>query len=65
MLHFAGLDEQINKGVPEFINALTVNAAPFTMHMHPGVNRAFHNDTNGGRFDQESAFLDCKERLHS
>ena len=58
MLHYAGLDERINKGIPEFINALTVNAAPFTMHMHPGVNHAFHNDINGARFDQESACLD-------
>ncbi|MGA0305040.1 MAG: dienelactone hydrolase family protein [bacterium] len=57
MLHYAGLDERINKGIPEFINALTVNAAPFTMHMYPGVNHAFHNDTNGARFDQDSANL--------
>ena len=52
MLHYAGLDERINKGIPKFIKALTVNAAPFTMHVHPGVNHAFHNDTNGARFDQ-------------
>ena len=58
MLYYAGLDERINKGIPEFINALTVNAAPFTMHMQPGVNHAFYNDTNGARFNQESAFLD-------
>ena len=57
ILHYAGLDERINKGIPEFINALTVNAAPFTMHMYPGVNHAFHNDTNGARFDQDSANL--------
>ena len=57
MLHYAGLDERINKGIPEFINALAVNAAPFTMHMYPSVNHAFHSDTNDARFDQDSANL--------
>ncbi|MDG2196378.1 MAG: dienelactone hydrolase family protein [SAR324 cluster bacterium] len=57
VLHYAGLDERINKGIPEFINVLTVNAAPFTMHMYPGVNHTFHNETNGARFDQDSAKL--------
>ena len=54
-LHYACLDERINKGIPEFINALAVNAAPFTMHMYPSVNHAFHSDTNDARFDQDSA----------
>ena len=55
--HYACLDERINKGIPEFINALTVNAAPFTMGIYTNVNHAFHNDTNGVRFDQDSANL--------
>ena len=63
MLHYAGLDERINKGIPEFINALTVNAAPFTMHMYPSVNHAFHNDTNGARFDQVSANLAWQRKV--
>ena len=63
MLHYAGLDERINKGIPEFTNALTVNAAPFSMHVHPGVNHALHNDTKGARFDQESAFLDWQRTV--
>ncbi len=33
--------------------------------MYPSVNHAFHNDTNGARFDQDSANLPGKERLHS
>ena len=34
-LHYAGLDERINKGIPAFTNVLIVTAAPFTMHMYP------------------------------
>jgi carboxymethylenebutenolidase len=57
MLHYAGLDERINRGIPDFVDALTANAKPFTLHLYPEVNHAFHNDTNAARYNRDAAQL--------
>ena len=57
LLHYAGLDERINAGVPPFADALTAARVPHTVEMYPGVNHAFNNDTAAGRYDKAAADL--------
>ena len=57
MLHYAGLDERINAGIPDFQAALEAAGTPYVMHMYDGVNHAFHNDTSEARYDADAAEL--------
>lgn len=57
LLHYAGLDERINAGIPDFVAALDAAGVSYGMHMYDGVNHAFHNDTNAARYDAEAARL--------
>lgn len=56
LLHYAGLDERINKDVPAYEKALKDHGKQYTLHMYDGVNHAFNNDT-GGRYDKAAATL--------
>ena len=56
MIQYAGLDERVNAGWPEYEAALQANGKSFTMHMYEGVNHGFHNDTTP-RYDEEAATL--------
>jgi carboxymethylenebutenolidase len=56
-LHYAGLDERINAGIPEYEQALKDAGVDYTIHMYDGVNHAFHNDTSEARYDKEAAEL--------
>jgi carboxymethylenebutenolidase len=56
LLQYAGLDERINAGIPEYERALQEAEVDYTIEMYEGVNHAFHNDT-GSRYDQEAAEL--------
>jgi carboxymethylenebutenolidase len=57
LLHYAGLDERINAGIPGFEQALNEAGVDHTMHMYDGVNHAFHNDTGEARYDKDAAEL--------
>jgi carboxymethylenebutenolidase len=57
LLHYAGLDERINEGIPAYEQALKDAGADYTIHMYEGVNHAFHNDTSEARYDKEAAEL--------
>ena len=57
LLHYAGLDDRINAGVPAFEEALKKNNKVYEIHMYPGANHAFNNDTNAARYDKEAADL--------
>lgn len=57
LLHYAGLDERINAAIPEFEKALKDAKKAYTLHMYPGVDHAFHNDTNSARYNKEAAEL--------
>lgn len=57
MLHYAGLDERINAGIPAYEEALKTHGVDHTIHMYEGVNHAFHNDANEARYDQTAAEL--------
>ncbi|MEM0905845.1 MAG: YghX family hydrolase [Pseudomonadota bacterium] len=56
LIHYAELDERINAGWPAFEAALNAAGTDYTMHMYPGVNHGFHNDTTP-RYDEEAAKL--------
>ncbi len=56
LLHYAALDERINAGWPAFEAALKANGVRYQMHMYPGVNHAFYNDTTP-RYDEAAATL--------
>ena len=55
-IHYAGLDERINAGWPEFRDALEEHDKTYDFHMYEGVNHGFHNDTTP-RYDPDAAAL--------
>jgi carboxymethylenebutenolidase len=56
LLHYAGLDERINKGIPEFEAALKKTSVEYKIFMYEGTRHAFFNDT-GSRYHEEAAKL--------
>ena len=57
LLHYAGLDERINRGIPAFEAALKDASVEYTLYMYEGAQHAFHNDTNADRYHPEAARL--------
>ena len=57
LLHYAGLDEGINKGIPAYEEALKKASIDYKMYMYEGANHAFNNDTNPARYNKEAAQL--------
>ena len=57
LLHYAGLDERINRGIPAFEAALKEANVNYTLYMYEGAQHAFHNDTNPDRYNKEAAQL--------
>jgi carboxymethylenebutenolidase len=57
LLHYAGLDERINAGIPEYEQALKDAGVNYTIYIYDGANHAFHNDTSEARYDPEAAQL--------
>ncbi len=56
LIHYAGLDDRINAGWPEYEAALKQHGKEFTAHIYPDTNHGFHNDTTP-RYDQAAAEL--------
>ncbi len=56
ILHYAGLDERVNAGWPEYAKALLDNNKEYSAHIYEGVQHGFHNDTTP-RYDEEAAKL--------
>lgn len=56
LLHYAGLDERINKGIPEFEAALKEASVDYKIFMYEGARHAFFND-RGSRYHEEAAKL--------
>jgi len=57
MLHYAGLDERINAGIPDFEKALKDNGKMYELFIYEGANHAFNNDTNTARYNKDAAEL--------
>ena len=63
LLHYAGLDERINAGIPEFEAALRKASVDYRIYIYEGANHAFNNDTNGARYDKAAAELAWKRTM--
>jgi carboxymethylenebutenolidase len=57
MLHYGGLDERINAGIPAYEAALKQAGKTYEIHVYEGVNHAFNNDTNTARYDKQASDL--------
>ena len=56
LLHYAGLDQRINAGIPAYEAALKAGHKRFAIYVYPDVNHAFNNDTSN-RYDKAAADL--------
>ena len=57
LLHYAGLDEGINKGIPAYEEALKKAHVDYKLYMYEGAQHAFNNDTNPARYNKAAADL--------
>jgi carboxymethylenebutenolidase len=57
LLHYAGLDEGINKGIQAFEADLKKAFVDYKIYMYEGAQHAFNNDTNSARYNKEAAQL--------
>jgi carboxymethylenebutenolidase len=57
LLHYAGLDERINAGIPAYQRALEAAKIDHQIYMYEGANHAFNNDTSEARYNKEAADL--------
>jgi carboxymethylenebutenolidase len=56
-LHYAGLDERINAGIPAYEEALKKNGITYELYMYDGAQHAFNNDTAPTRYNEAAAKL--------
>ena len=57
LLHYAGLDQRIDAGIPAYKAALDAAKVRYEIHMYEGVDHAFNNDTNAARYNKDAADL--------
>lgn len=57
LLHYAGNDERINAGIPDFKAALDAQGAVYSINMYPGTDHGFNNDSSAARYNEEAARL--------
>ena len=57
LLHYAGIDEGINRGIPAYEAALKMASIDYRIYMYEGAKHAFHDDTNAERYNKEAAEL--------
>jgi carboxymethylenebutenolidase len=56
-LHYAGLDDRTNAGIPAYEEALKKNSIRYELYMYDNVNHAFHNNTSPTRYNEAAATL--------
>jgi carboxymethylenebutenolidase len=62
-LHYGGLDERINAGIPAYEEALKAAGIRYELYIYEGVNHAFHNDTSAARYNEAAAKLSWQRTL--
>ena len=62
-LHYAGLDERVNAGIPAYEEALKKNNITYELYQYEGVNHAFHNDSSPTRYNEAAAKLAWQRSL--
>ncbi len=63
LLHYAGDDERINKGIPAYEAALKKASVDYKIYMYEGAKHAFNNDTNAARYNKEAAQLSWQRTI--
>lgn len=63
LLHYAGNDERINKGIPAFETALKNAKIDYQIYIYDGAEHAFNNDSNPQRYNKEAAELAWKRTI--
>ena len=56
LIHYAEHDDRVNAGWKPFERALKASGTKYEMHMYPGTQHGFHNDTTP-RYDEAAAKL--------
>ena len=56
LIHYAENDERVNAGWPAYEAALKANGKSYEVHVYPGTQHGFNNDTTP-RYDREAAKL--------
>jgi len=57
LLHYAETDENIDKGIPAFEAVLKAANKRYTIHIYPGTQHAFNNDTGAARYSKAASDL--------
>jgi carboxymethylenebutenolidase len=57
LLHYAGNDEGVNKGIAGYEAALKNSNVDYRLYMYEGAQHAFNNDTTPARYNKEAAQL--------
>src|SRR5262245_50151899 len=57
LLHYAETDENIDKGIPAFEAVLKAANKRYTIHIYPGTQHAFNNDTGAARYNKAASDL--------
>src|SRR5688500_2235336 len=55
MLHYAGLDERVNAGIPASEEALKAAGVDYQLFMYDNANHAFNNDKSEAPYNKEAA----------
>lgn len=62
-LHYAGLDDRVNAGVPAYEDALKKANIKYELYMYDGAQHGFHNDTAPTRYNETAAKLAWQRTL--
>ena len=57
LLHYAEMDENIDKGIAAFEAVLKAANKRYTIHIYPGTQHAFNNDTGAARYNKAASDL--------
>ena len=62
-LHYGGLDERINAGIPTYEEALKKAGVKYELYIYEGAQHAFNNDTAPTRYNEAAAKLAWERTL--
>ncbi|MFL5071316.1 MAG: dienelactone hydrolase family protein [Xanthobacteraceae bacterium] len=63
LLHYAENDDPVNSGIAAYEAALKANNKKHTIHVYPGTQHAFNNDTGAARYNKAAADLAWERTL--
>ncbi|WP_446692564.1 dienelactone hydrolase family protein [Rufibacter immobilis] len=63
LLHYGGLDERVNAGIPAFEQALQAAKVKYQLYAYEGANHAFNNNTSPARYQEAAAKLAWERTL--